>query len=59
MLWQLSRSRTAAQVEMAYDGKPVVNGSEVKWSTGTKNLVITVKNGSTSRTYTVAVTKAG
>ena len=48
-----------AQVEMAYDGKPVVNGSEVKWSTGTKNLVITVKNGSTSRTYTVAVTKAG
>ena len=48
-----------AQVEMTYDGKPVVNGSEVKWSTGTKNLVITVKNGSTSRTYTVAVTKAG
>ena len=48
-----------AKVEITYDGNTVINGGTVTFEEGTKNLVITVKNGNSSLVYTVAITKAG
>lgn len=47
-----------AQVTVTYDGAQVLNGSTVTWTTGTKNLVVTVKKGNAVKVYTVAVTKS-
>ena len=46
-----------AQVVVEYNGSQILNGSTVSWSTGTKNLVVTVKKGNAVKVYTVAVTK--
>lgn len=46
-----------AQVVVEYNGNQILNGSTVTWTTGTKNLVITVKKGNATKVYTVAVTK--
>ena len=48
-----------AKVEITYDGNTVINGGTVTFEEGTKNLVITVKNGNSALAYTVAITKAG
>lgn len=45
-----------AQVVVEYDGAQILNGSTVTWTTGTKNLVVTVKKGNAVKVYTVAVT---
>lgn len=47
-----------AAVALSYNGKNVVNGASVTPVTGTKDLVITVKNGNKTKVYTVAVTKS-
>lgn len=47
-----------AQVVVEYDGAQILNGSTVTWTTGTKNLVVTVKKGNAVKVYTVAVTKS-
>lgn len=49
-------TQPGAKVEMTYDGKQVVNGGKITFS-GTKDLAITVKNGLSKLTYTVAITK--
>lgn len=46
-----------AQVVVEYNGSQILNGSTVSWSTGTKNLVVTVKKGNATKVYTVTVTK--
>lgn len=46
-----------AQVVVEYNGNQILNGSTVSWTTGTKNLVVTVKKGNAVKVYTVAVTK--
>lgn len=46
-----------AQVVVEYNGSQILNGSTVSWTTGTKNLVVTVKKGNAVKVYTVAVTK--
>ena len=43
---------------LEYDGAQILNGSTVTWTTGTKNLVVTVKKGNAVKVYTVAVTKS-
>lgn len=48
-----------AKIEITYDGSAVVNGSTVTFEEGTKDLIVTVKNGNSALTYTVAITKAG
>lgn len=45
-----------AQVVVEYDGDQIVNGSTVTWTSGTKNLTVTVKKGNAVKVYTVAVT---
>lgn len=50
-------SQTAAKVEMTYNDKKLNNGQEITFASGTKNLIIAVKNGLGIQTYTVAVTK--
>lgn len=47
-----------AAVALSYNGKNVVNGASVTPVTGTKDLVVTVKNGNKTKVYTVAVTKS-
>ena len=47
-----------ASVAITYDGAEILNGSTVTWASGTKSLVITVKKGSATKVYTVAVTKS-
>ena len=47
-----------AQVVVEYDGAQILNGFTVTWTTGTKNLVVTVKKGNAVKVYTVAVTKS-
>lgn len=49
-------AQTGAKVEITYDGKNVVNGGKIKFS-GTKDLVVTCKNGLGVQTYTVTITK--
>lgn len=51
-------AQAGAKVEIAYDGKNVVNGGTIKFS-GTKNLTVTVKNGLGLMQYTVQITKGG
>lgn len=47
-----------AQVVVEYNGAQILNGSSVTWVSGTKNLVVTVKKGTATKVYTVAVTKS-
>lgn len=47
-----------AQVAIVYNGKPAANGGTISLASGTKNLTVTVKKGSRTLTYTVAITKS-
>ena len=47
-----------AQVTVTYNGAQIVNGASVTWTSGTKNVAITVKRGNATKVYTVAVTKS-
>lgn len=48
----------AAKVTMTYNGKNIVNGTELTPATGSKDLVVTVKNGNAAKVYTVTITKS-
>ena len=51
-------AQAGASVAISYNGKNVDNGGTITWATGAKALAITVKQGNTTRVYTVTVTKA-
>lgn len=51
-------AQAGASVSISYNGKNVNNGGTITWATGTKDLAITVKQGNTTRVYTVTVTKS-
>ena len=51
-------AQNGAQVGITYNDKNVINGGTITFATGTKNLVVTVKNGNAVKTYTVAITKS-
>lgn len=47
----------AAGVAVTVNGDSLTNGSSVTWDEGENTVVVTVTNGGSSKTYTVAVTK--
>lgn len=51
-------AQAGASVAISYNGKNVENGGSITWATGAKALAITVKQGNTTRVYTVTVTKS-
>jgi HK97 family phage major capsid protein len=51
-------NQSGAKIDIAYNGKRVNNGASVTFAAGTNDLVITVKNGLGTLTYTVTITKA-
>lgn len=51
-------AQNGAQVGITYNDKNVNNGGTITFATGTKNLVVTVKNGNAVKTYTVAISKS-
>ena len=51
-------AQAGAYVAISYNGKNVNNGGTITWATGAKALAITVKQGNTTRVYTVTVTKS-
>ena len=51
-------AQAGAFVGISYNGKNVNNGGTITWATGAKDLAITVKQGNTTRVYTVTVTKS-
>lgn len=51
-------AQAGASVAISYNGKNVDNGGTITWATGAKALAITVKQGNTTRVYTVTVTKS-
>jgi len=46
-----------AGVVITVNGNSVTSGSSVTWAEGVNNVAVTVTNGGSRRTYTVAVTK--
>lgn len=48
----------SAVVTMTYNGKNMVNGTELTPVSGSKDLVVTVKNGNAAKIYTVTITKS-
>ena len=48
----------SAVVTMTYNGKNMVNGTELTPVSGSKDLVVTVKNGNAAKAYTVTITKS-
>lgn len=49
---------TTAEMKLTYNDKVVANGSRITWADGNKNVVkIEVKDGETTKTYTLTVTK--
>ncbi|MBQ3265063.1 MAG: cadherin-like beta sandwich domain-containing protein [Ruminococcus sp.] len=46
-----------AAVAVTVNGNSITNGSSATWATGENTVVVTVTKGSSSKTYTVAVTK--
>lgn len=55
---EATANQSGAKIDIAYNGKRVNNGASVTFAAGTNDLVITVKNGLGTLTYTVAITKA-
>lgn len=47
-----------AVVKMTYNGKNMENGTELTPVSGSKDLVVTVKNGNAAKVYTVTITKS-
>lgn len=48
----------SAVVKMTYNGKNMVNGTELTPVSGSKDLVVIVKNGNAAKVYTVTITKS-
>lgn len=48
----------SAVVKMTYNGKNMENGTELTPVSGSKDLVVTVKNGNAAKVYTVTITKS-
>ena len=48
----------SAVVTMTYNGKNMVNGTELTPVSGSKDLAVTVKNGNAAKVYTVTITKS-
>ena len=48
----------SAVVTMTYNGKNMENGTELTPVSGSKDLVVTVKNGNAAKVYTVTITKS-
>lgn len=48
----------SAIVTMTYNGKNMENGTELTPVSGSKDLVVTVKNGNAAKVYTVTITKS-
>lgn len=48
----------SATVTMTYNGKNMENGTELTPVSGSKDLVVTVKNGNAAKVYTVTITKS-
>lgn len=51
-------AKTGATVAIDHDGTPVANGAAITWTTGENTVTIIVTNGTTTKTYTVTVTKS-
>lgn len=51
-------AQPGAKLDITYDGKRVVNNQNVKFTTGTKDLVIKVTKGLATLTYTISITKS-
>ena len=51
-------NQSGAKVDISYNGKKANNGTSITFASGKHDLVITVKNGLGTLTYTVAITKA-
>lgn len=51
-------AQPGAKLDITYDGKPVVNNQNVKFETGTKDLVIKVTKGLATLAYTISITKS-
>ena len=47
-----------AGVVITVDGNSITNGSSVSWEDGENNVVVTVSNGGSRKTYSVVVTKS-
>ena len=47
-----------ATVEIKANGAKVANGTPITWKSGENTVVLTVKNGTESKAYTVTVTKS-
>ena len=47
-----------AKLEITYNDKTVLPGGTITFVTGTKNLVVTVKNGNAVKVYTVTIAKS-
>ena len=45
-------------VVITVDGNSITNGSSVSWEDGENNVVVTVSNGGSRKTYSVVVTKS-
>lgn len=51
-------NQSEAKISILYNDKPVNNNSEITFVTGTKDMIITVKNGLSTLTYTISITKS-
>lgn len=51
-------NQSAAKIDITYNGKRVNNGASVTFAAGTHDLVVTVKNGLGTLTYTISITKS-
>ncbi len=51
-------TQPSAKIEIKYNGKNVNNGTEVKFVSGTKDMIITVKNGLSTLIYTISIKKS-
>ena len=47
-----------AGIVITVDGNSITNGSSVSWEDGENNVVVTVSNGGSRKTYSVVVTKS-
>lgn len=50
-------SKSGAVVTITVNGEPHVSGESATWDEGANEVIVVVKYGTTTRTYTVAVTK--
>lgn len=51
-------NQSSAKIDITYNEKRVNNGASVTFAAGTHDLVVTVKNGLGTLTYTISITKS-